>query len=353
MRVDPVRRRPSRSISNVSAVSSGVGRRYATCSDGRLAGHADVAVVVLDTQSKNTRENAAVHDARRAFVGERERHRPGGAVAVDGDLVLAGSRGCTPRCRGRGRRRRDRRRRPRHRPGAPSGGTAVGERLLGRLQLGTISCRTSSSGLLEREREAQRPGAAAAASVRGLGRAARRRRSTRQRSCRSLGMPRMRSAMRLRWICEVPAAIVYCSDHRYSRTASASSSRRIGPRRSLGRPEHPHRQLGDLLAELAVAAASPPSRAAPASRSPRPRRCPLGHPPQRLDAGLEPADLAAAAPDRPRRAGRGRDRSGQRHQLPHLRPQGDDVLRERGAALEAQGHVGDPPAVVLVADPVA
>ena len=37
----------------------------------------------------------------------------------------------------------------------------------------------------------------------------------------------------------------------------------------------------------------------------------------------------------------------------NLRAQGDDVLRECGAALEAQGHVGDPPAVVLGADPVA
>ncbi len=34
------------------------------------------------------------------------------------------------------------------------------------------------------------------------------------RERRYRGMPRMRSAIRLRWICDVPAAIVYCSDQR-------------------------------------------------------------------------------------------------------------------------------------------
>ena len=35
-----------------------------------------------------------------------------------------------------------------------------------------------------------------------------------------MGRPRIRSAIRFRWICEVPAAIVYCRDQRNSRTIS-------------------------------------------------------------------------------------------------------------------------------------
>ena len=77
-------------------------------------------------------------------------------------------------------------------------------------------------------------------------------------------------------------------------------------------------------------------------------------PPQRVDVRLEPADLRAQTPGRPtpcRPVGVGA--AGQRDELAQLRAHRDDVLGERGAALEAQRHVGDPPAVVLGADPVA
>jgi len=60
---------------------------------------------------------------------------------------------------------------------------------------------------------------------------------------------------------------------------------------------------------------------------------------------LEPAGSAPQPRVRPAVAG-------QFDQAAQLRPQRDDVLGEGGAPLEAQGHIGDPPAVVLLADAV-
>ena len=53
--------------------------------------------------------------------------------------------------------------------------------------------------------------------IRGSGRSECRVRAHRRLPSSALGyrgMPRMRSAIRFRWICDVPAAIVYCSDQR-------------------------------------------------------------------------------------------------------------------------------------------
>ena len=59
----------------------------------RLARHADVAVVVLDGAVEEHGQEPAVHDARRALVGDRERDRARGPVAVDRRGRTRGSTG--------------------------------------------------------------------------------------------------------------------------------------------------------------------------------------------------------------------------------------------------------------------
>ena len=90
-----------------------------------------------------------------------------------------------------------------------------------------------------------------------------------QSAHRPFGRPRIRSATMFRWICEVPAAIVYeredsrSSDHAWSRSSASGA-------------EHLGRRVVQLLARLRVAQledraadarARPPAPLAPRSRS--------------------------------------------------------------------------------------
>ena len=127
-----------------------------------------------------------------------------------------------------------------------------------------------------------------------------------------------------------------------------SSSRAVP---TTGRPRTLHRELGDLLAELAVAELH-----GRAERRRQPVRlrlgdAALGHAPQRVDAGVEPAEVRPQPGVVPRSAV-GAGSAAPADEPAELGAQRDDVLRERGAALEAERHVRDPPAVVLVADAV-
>ena len=114
--------------------------------------------------------------------------------------------------------------------------------------------------------------------------------------CQRFGIPRMRSAIRLRWICEVPAAIVYCSDHRYARDRprlpSTPSTVRTPPMaRSTERPARAS-SLSSWL-ELAVAELHRRARRRRHAGGLGLGDAHLGHAPERLDAGVEPADVRA------------------------------------------------------------
>ena len=73
----------SRSISKRSGRQQRRRPAVAHLERGGLAGHADVAVVVLDDAVEEHGDEAAVHDPRRSFVEDGELDRARGPVAVD------------------------------------------------------------------------------------------------------------------------------------------------------------------------------------------------------------------------------------------------------------------------------
>ena len=104
----------------------------------------------------------------------------------------------------------------------------------------------------------------------------------------------MRSAMMLRWIWLVPAAIVNEVERSRSSTKAPDGQRADVVARQAGPVEHPHGQVGDALEQLGVVRPSPPSRPGPGTPCALGlREVALGHGPQRVHLGLEVADLAA------------------------------------------------------------
>ena len=151
-----------------------------------------------------------MHDARRALVGDREGDRPRGPVAVDREVVLgeAGVEGADVAgvvevhpavARAAGPTR-----------GAGSARHPRGEGVLGPPEIGDQAVDAGSSPSSASTRLVTRRSRSAAASVCGSGSAPK----VQRHRQRPFGMPRIRSAIRLRWICEVPAAIVYWNDQR-------------------------------------------------------------------------------------------------------------------------------------------
>ena len=137
----------------------------------------------------------------------------------------------------------------------------------------------------------------------------------------------------LRWICDVPAAIVNARKRRRSSTNGPSPSTVEDVSF-----QHPQRELAELLARLAVRELDH-ERTATRSSACRLGDVALGEHPERVELRRDVAELAPV-----RRVVHVR-----REILDQTR-RVDQVAHECGAALERQGHVGDPPAVVLVAD---
>src|SRR4030095_17061213 len=104
-------------------------------------------------------------------------------------------------------------------------------------------------------------------------------------------------------------------------------------------------ELGDLLAELAVAQLD---GGAERRRGAGPFcicDAHLRHAPERFDTGVQPPDLEAkSVPSRSASTAAGQ---GERRQAKHLRAHRNDVLREWSSPLAAQSYGGDPADVVL------
>ena len=181
------------------------------------------------------------------------------------------------------------------------------------------------------------------------------RRARSPRSPQPFGRPRMRSAMMLRWICEVPAAMVREKPCTHVLTSSALPS---GPVVRRAPSSSSHGQAGAARADPCrtrrCAGAAPRGQLVDAAADPghagarRLRDVAARQRPQGVELGARGGPMRRrTSPSRPRAGAPGQATQGaqQLHGLEHLADEG-------GAALEAQGDHGDPPAVVLLAHPV-
>ena len=155
-------------------------------------------------------------------------------------------------------------------------------------------------------------------------------------SAAPLGQAEHRSPMMLRWICDVPAAIVSASVRSRSSTSSLPSTcKRVAV-------EHAQAQLAEPLPRLGVRELDHHRARARRARAPPARRCASSAPTARRARRCTWPSSRAVRRDRAR--------SGARSS--HEPQRVDELAHERGAALELERDVGDAPAVVLGADPV-
>ncbi len=169
---------------------------------------------------------------------------------------------------------------------------------------------------------------------------------------RALGRPRMRSATMLRWICDVPAAMVSEIDLNQLCTCSALSSgcavepdERVGAQP--GAVEHLHAEVAQRLRVLGEGELEHGAADAGDAGLGRLGDVALGQGPQRVEGGpqVPEAPGQALVAQQPEPVGHGAQLAEQAHAL-------EQLAHEGGAALEGQGDHGDPPPVVLVAHPV-
>ena len=250
--------------------------------------------MVLHDAVEEHREEAAVHDAGRALVRDRERRPCPWPGRRRPRSRTRGSTGCSRRCRARGRGttrpspaaawpdpRRCARGRPRR------------ERAPRPARRSAVSCSTAGSS-------------SSAASTRpvtrrssGGGALGLRERLDAERPARSSPCPSAGRGSARRSGCAGSATCPPRSCTGTTRGSRARHARRhvVGSRRCRGsrRPTQLHAELGDLLAAARCSGASPPSRGATGRRWLGLGDAHLRHAPQRFDARVEPADVPPEA----------------------------------------------------------
>ena len=271
-----------------------------------LAGDTDIAVVVLHHAVEEDGEEAAVHDARVGLRRQWERSPSRWAVAVDLDVVLGKARVERPDVPGVVDVRRARRPTPRHRPGVPGSGGTRRLRDSSTRRSATRRWSTSSSSCSRARRSAvTRRMSAAALTAWGNGSTPKVQRSTQRPFGHAEDPLGDEVALDLGGaggdgVLERPEVV-----------AHDPSVAAVGP----GGAERPsteqlHAEPGDLQTELAVPELHRRSEGRRQSCRLRVRHAALRHPPQGVDAGVEPPDAAPQAGIVPAGAGQGHRTAG-------------------------------------------